>query len=290
MPGEVEQHMLAAIAAEPAAPGLANEDFAAVTTDTAVLLDGAGIPPGSQSGCVHGVAWYARMLGSRLLAEAAPDAGKPLPHALADAIAQVRSLHEDKCDLTHGGSPSATVIATRLRGEALEYLVLVDSVLLLDTGEALPEVVTDDRLERAAAPHRERVNALAIGSPEHATARREYVDAIWSIYRNREGGYWVASTDPAAADHALTGSVPLTELRSFALLSDGATRLADRFGLLTWPQLAGILRDHGPRELLRRTRAAEESDPRGSRWPRTKAHDDATAVYCQLQDGSPLPR
>lgn len=276
--------MLASIATEPAAPGVPNEDFAAVTADTAVLLDGAGIPPGSQSGCIHGVAWYARTLGCRLLAEAAPEAGKTLPRALADAISQVRSLHEDTCDLAHGGSPSATVIATRVNGSSLEYLVLVDSVLLLDTGSAEPVIVTDDRLERAANPHRERVNALAIDSPEHATARREYVETVWSTYRNREGGFWVASTDPEAADHALTGSVPLTELRSFALLSDGATRLADRFKLLTWPQLGGILREHGPRELIRRTREAEDSDPDGRRWPRTKARDDATALYCQLQD------
>ena len=279
------EYVLASIATEPAAPGLANEDFAAVTADTAVLLDGAGIPPGSQSGCTHGVAWYARTLGCRLLAEASPDAGKPLPRALADAITHVRSLHEHMCDLAHGASPSATVVATRLSDEDLEYLVLVDSVLLLGTGAAEPQVVTDERLERAADPHRERVNTLAIGSPEHATARREYVETVWNTYRNREGGYWVASTDPAAADHALTGSVPLAELRSFALLSDGATRLADRFALVTWPQLADILRNDGPRELIRRTREAESSDPDGSRWPRSKAYDDASAVYCQLRDG-----
>lgn len=90
----------------------------------------------------------------------------------------------------------------------------------------------------------------------------------------------MASTDPAAADHALTGSVPLAELRSFSLLSDGATRLADLFTALTWQQLDGILRDHGPHELIRRTREAEDNDPHGRHWPRTKAHDDATAVHC----------
>lgn len=281
--------VLASIATEPAAPGRANEDFAAVTADTAVLLDGAGIPEGSQSGCIHGVAWYARTLGCRLLAEAAPQAGKPLPRALADAIIHVRSLHERTCDLMHAGSPSATVIAARVSGRALEYLVLADSVLLIDTGAAEPEVVTDDRLERAATPHRERVNALAIGSAEHAIARREYVETMRNTYRNRDGGFWVASTAPAAAGHALTGCVPLAELRSFSLLSDGATRLADLFTALTWPQLDGILRDHGPHELIRRTREAEDTDPHGRRWPRTKAHDDATAVHCQLRSGARRP-
>lgn len=279
--------MLVSIATESAAPALPNEDFAAVTADTAVLLDGAGIPEGSQSGCVHGVAWYARTLGCRLLAGAAPEAAKPLPRALADAITEVRTEHEHTCDLEHVGSPSATVIVARINRSSLEYLVLADSVLLLDySREAGPQAVTDDRLERAATPHRKHINGLAIGTAEHATARRRYVETIWKSYRNREGGFWVASSDPAAAEHALTGSVALPEVRSFVLLSDGASRLVDRFGLMTWPQVRDILRDHGPDELLRRTREAEESDPRGRRWPRTKVRDDATVVYCRFGESS----
>ncbi|MFE9204091.1 hypothetical protein [Micromonospora sp. NPDC007230] len=70
-----------------------------------------------------------------------------------------------------------------------------------------------------------------------------------------------------------------------ALLSDGASRLADRFDLTDWAGLLEILHDHGPAELIHRVRAAEDSDPHGTRWPRGKTHDDATAAYCtQLLD------
>ena len=71
-------------------------------------------------------------------------------------------------------------------------------------------------------------------------------------------------------------------LSAVALLSDGATRLADRYHLATWDQLAAILDDHGPAGLIRQVRAAEDSDPEGRRWPRGKTRDDATAAYWQF--------
>jgi hypothetical protein len=64
-----------------------------------------------------------------------------------------------------------------------------------------------------------------------------------------------------------------------ALLSDGAGRLADRYDLATWPQIAVTLAEHGPGELIRQLRAAEASDPEDLRWPRSKLRDDATAIY-----------
>ena len=38
------------------------------------------------------------------------------------------------------------------------------------------------------------------------------------------------------------------ELSAVALLSDGASRLADRFDLMTWPDVLGVLSKDGPGE------------------------------------------
>ncbi|MGH3661993.1 MAG: hypothetical protein ACRDTQ_09075, partial [Micromonosporaceae bacterium] len=78
----------------------------------------------------------------------------------------------------------------------------------------------------------------------------------------------------------LTGSTPLAGLRSVAALSDGATRLVDRFDLLDWTKLLNILATQGPHALIKQTRAAEHSDPAADRWKRGKATDDATVAYC----------
>ncbi|NRQ36294.1 integrase [Nonomuraea sp. NN258] len=272
--------MLVTLATE-AAPGRPNEDFAGGTPDAVVLLDGAGTPPGSDSGCSHGVAWYARTLGSGLLA-AMVQRSDPLAELLADEIKAVAGLHDDTCDLAHPGSPSATVVMLRHAGDVLDWLVLADSSLVLDvTGTADPMVVTDDREGQVGARYRKAMDALDSGSPEHVTAHREYVEAM-RAHRNRDDGFWVAATDPRAADQALTGTVPAESVRSALLLSDGASRLVDRFHVANWREVLAIVGQEGPGELISLVRTAERSDLAGSRWPRGKTFDDATVISVTL--------
>lgn len=268
--------MQAALATSPARLGGANEDFAAVSPSAAVLLDGAGNPPGLESGCSHGVAWFARTLGSVLLAEVTAS-DDPLAECLAQSIRTARAMHEDTCDLSHPGSPSATVVAVRARGSELEYLVLADSVLVIQDGASAPLVITDVREQDAGRAHRAAMDTAPLSSDAHTAALRDYVEAL-RAHRNQPGGFWVAAADPAAAREALTGQVLLTGTQTVILASDGATRMAGRFRLISWPELAKIVASDGPSELIRRTRAAEASDPHGQRWPRGKASDDATAI------------
>ncbi|MEV5413579.1 protein phosphatase 2C domain-containing protein [Thermopolyspora sp. NPDC052614] len=272
--------MRVTFASEPAHPGRANEDFIAATPQAVVLLDGAGTPAGVDSGCSHGVAWYSHTLGSTLLASVTQSAGA-LPELLAEGIKTVASLHDSTCDLAHPGSPSATVVVLRQTAGELEWLVLADSVLVLDARETEPLVVCDEREGQIGARYRAAMNALPGGTPEHTQALREYIQAMRE-HRNRDGGFWVASIDPLAAEQALTGTVPADRVAAAAVLSDGASRLVDRFELATWRQALDVLAQDGPEELISRVRAAERSDPVGSRWPRGKIFDDATAAFCRI--------
>jgi hypothetical protein len=115
--------------------------------------------------------------------------------------------------------------------------------------------------------------------------QRRYADLVTELrrHRNQAKGYWVASSTPDAAYQALTGSIPTLEVRRAALLSDGATRLADRFGVMAWPRVFDLLDREGPSSLIMQTREAESSDPNGRRWPRSKRHDDASAVICRFR-------
>jgi Protein phosphatase 2C len=270
--------VLVSLATAPATRDQPNDDFVAATTDAVVLLDGVGTPAGSHSGCVHGVAWFVRQLGTTLLARLAGDKHAALSACLADAIRHVRGLHEDTCDLSHPGTPSATVLAVKQTATTLEYLVLADSVLAVDrNGEV--QVLTDQREAEIGRELRQRMDTLTGGTAEHVAAHREYVERL-RAFRNRPGGFWVGGSGPEAAAQAVTGSVPRREVRAAALLSDGASRLADRFELATWAEVFKTLDAHGPEALLRQVREAEDSDPAGARWPRGKLHDDATIAYC----------
>lgn len=222
-----------------------NEDFVAAADGAVVLLDGCSLPPGTDLGCVHGTAWYARILGLEMLTrmldgpQGAPDRGNALRGLLADSIDAVAGRHGRSCDLRHPATPAATIVALRARAETVEYLVLADSTLLLDTGGSLEVVSTSNARTYAAA-------------------------------------------DPRAAARAITGAHPPGTVGRAALLTDGATRLADKFKLLGWQDLMAVLAKEGPGELIRRTREAENDDPDCQRWPRHKRHDDAAAAICVL--------
>jgi hypothetical protein len=95
-------------------------------------------------------------------------------------------------------------------------------------------------------------------------------------------GHRAARADPGAAAQALAGSLPLDGLRGVALLSDGAARIVDIYHLLSWPEAIRVLREDGPAALIAQVRAAEASDPDGSRWRRFKLADDVTALWWPL--------
>jgi hypothetical protein len=267
----------ASLATLPAKVGQPNEDFAGLTPTAAVLLDGAGLS-GTETRCRHGVAWYSRKLGGGLLHRLVDDDGADIQAILADAIDETAESHRDTCDLEDPGTPSATVLIARLRPERVEYLVLADSVLVVEKAGGESLVLTDDREAQVGRSYRAEMDQLENGTPAHDDARRRYVQAL-RPHRNQPSGFWVAAADPKAADQAITGSFALDEISALALLSDGASRLADRFRTTSWPELMSTLRADGPSGLLRAVRAAEESDPLGRRWPRGKTFDDATAIY-----------
>jgi Protein phosphatase 2C len=244
-----------AAATEPT-PGQVNEDFVITGPTWALVLDGATTRPDIDTGCIHDVPWFVRHLAIEfaLLLTRSPD--RALDHALADAIAATRRLHEDTCDLTNPDSPSATVATIRARDGKLDYLLLADSPLIIDQNGRVDAIIDD------------RTTHLSDYSVEGVRAAR-----------NNPNGFYVASTLPDAAYHAVHGSIHTTGLRRAALLSDGAARLVERFHLADWKQLLDLLATEGPEELIRRTRLAEQAETEAEQAERRgKKHDDATAV------------
>jgi hypothetical protein len=243
-----------------------------------VVADGATSPPVLGDGCIHGPAWYARRLVAQTVARQAehPDAG-PVTW-LAEAIARTTAAHANSCDVEHPGTPSATVALLAVGDDVVSWLVLGDCTLLLDRG-AGAEVVTDDRLSLSSTAERAAVLAgdARLDAAEHARRVAALVHAQ-RAHRNRDGGFWVAAADPAAAAHALTGSAPAPDLRRAALLTDGLTRAVDPYRSHTWENLLDELTTVGPADVLASLRHLEADDPAGVRFPRTKPSDDATAV------------
>lgn len=234
-----------------------NEDFVLAAQDFVIVLDGATPVAGLETGCIHDVPWLVRQLGLRLVEGITAPGDDALASILERAIQQVCDAHADTCDLDDPNSPSSTVALLRVRDGRADYLTLADSSVVLRMADGGIRQITDDRLD-----HLDDYSVAAVGAA-----------------RNTREGFWVASTVPEAAHHAVTGSVDLGAhpVRSAAVLTDGAATLVERNGW-TWDRLFDVL-DLGPEELVRRTRDADEVATSGFRG---KRHDDATAVHCRF--------
>jgi hypothetical protein len=257
------------LASEPGDADRPNEDFAGVGLPASgqggsvVVLDGV-TPPRTGTGCLHSVSWFTARLGGALteLTVSLPDV--PLTDALSRAIARTAEAHAATCDLSHPRTPQATVVLARWNPDTVEYLVLSDSALLVESPDGVVTPVLDDRLSLL---------------PRSALATDALVDAT---VRNKEGGFFTAAADPSVARRAVTGTLPRGDVRALAALTDGAGRWVERFGEGDWAECFHLLRKEGPRALVDRVRALERADSDRTFLGRSKTHDDATVVYAEF--------
>ncbi|MER7679678.1 MULTISPECIES: protein phosphatase 2C domain-containing protein [unclassified Streptomyces] len=258
------------LVSEPGDPGRPNEDFASVGLPASgqggslVLLDGV-TPPPDDDGCLHSVAWFSARLGGSLAELSVSRRDLPLTEILSRAIRRTAEAHAGSCDLSHPRTPQATVVVARWSADLVEYLVLSDSALLVESPAGEVTAVLDNRLDLVPRAW------LATDAIADTTAR------------NKEGGFFTAAADPSVAARAVTGVLPRAEVRALAALTDGATRWVEKFEEGGWSDLFTLVRKEGAQSLVDRVRTLEREDAElRVRLRRSKTHDDATVVFAEF--------
>ncbi|MFJ8308792.1 MULTISPECIES: hypothetical protein [unclassified Streptomyces] len=256
---------LATTSGDPARP---NEDWAATALPASglggllVVLDGVTPPPGNGD-CVHDVPWFTARLGGALTELSASRRDMTLTEILAESIRRTADAHSDTCDLSHPRTPQATVVLARWDAAELEYLVLSDSALLLESPGGTVRAVLDDRIDRL---------------PPASLATEAVADAL---VRNKEGGFFTAAADPSVAARAVTGREPLASVRTVLALTDGATRWVEKFREGSWADCVALVRKAGAQGLIERVRELESADVERVFVRGGKRHDDATVVVAE---------
>jgi hypothetical protein len=247
-----------------------SQDRILVLPNAVAVLDGAsGTTRGDQDG-----GWYADQLVT-VLTPLLPDESRPLPDLLRQAIAEVTETHQ----LVPGESPSSTVAIVRWNADEVDALVLGDTAVIAFPADGSdPEVIDDQRLSTVATEERAAYKAdLSAGhgyGARHEDNLRRLVAAERHT-RNTGPGYWIAEADPTAAENALTRSWPLRTVRAVLLATDGATRGVDRYSRpRSWTEALALIEALSPEALISAVHDAEDEDPAGIRWPRSKPHDD----------------
>lgn len=235
-----------------------------------VVLDGASsfrpeIPPADAY-----VDALAAELADRL------DQDRSLTDILADAI----SVVVRRMSLAPGRSPSSTVLLLRERDDAVQTLVLADSTILVHTTDDVSHRISDPRLDTVDHQTRQRFRArLAAGSgfdDEHRELLRGLQMRELPV-RNRDGGYWVAEADPAAAYSAITTTFPAAAVDWCVLATDGAQVPIDHLGI-PWATIAAMNDIELATQLAELDQWEREQDPTAILLPRSKPHDDKTLV------------
>jgi hypothetical protein len=255
--------MRVTMATEPAKAGHPNEEFVGATPAGVVLLDGAG-RRGRPKHRVH--TWRrvvrppARRSATRPHRQRAPG-----PHC---RTRRSDRRHSSAAPLHMRPRPPRHAVRYGCSASPFRRTGATHRACELCVCRQAPGRQRRDHQRRPRGPGRQ---SLPLSCRYHAewharadNAVRAYVETLRQ-HRNQPNGFWVAAADPTAAQEALKRSWPRSEVDAVAVLSDGASRLVDRFHLNIWLELIQLLDAEGPSGLLRRVRDAEQSDLDGSR-------------------------
>jgi len=247
-----------------------NQDRYAYGDGWAFVLDGAttysATPP------VHDGGWYAERLRNALAPRLDRHHERPIVDIVAGAIREAASAHPS----SQGPRPTSTIALARWNSETVELYVLGDSFAVATTDDGRI-TLTDDRLKNIGVGLRTQYRRRLHAGHGFDDRHRELLTALQQVersHRNRAGGYWTASDSPSSACAGLQVAFPTAGAHRLMLHTDG----------LTTPPLSS---PSSLEALLHTQRVREDADLRGSRFPRSKPHDDITVVRISFEQRGP---
>lgn len=253
-----------------------------ITDNAVIVLDGATafvpVPVSAQT--------YADDLGRRLADQLHTCPDLDLCEALARAIRQTT----ENLGLRTSESPSSAVSILRERTTEYDVLLLGDTGVFWGSNCETSRLI-DDRLSHVGASQRSEYRSRLREGNGFDDHHRESLRALQTEqrkYRNVDGGYWIAETDPAAAYNALVTTIPRAQLAWAVLATDGAADLVEHQGRTAWAEISHYTSTELDDLLLELFRWEEEQDAVGRQLPRAKLHDDKTlaSVTTKARDRS----
>jgi hypothetical protein len=241
------------------------------------LLDGA-TPPSSDGGSLL-TQEFLRLLSSQLI-QLSNDSKVDSPSKLLSiAIQSINNYFQTVNQKDY--FPFATAVVLKIDSQRIDYLVIGDSYLLIDIDEK-PHIFCDDRLKQIAVDERQKVRQLresgVLEQDQIYKEARDKLIATEKLYRNKENGFWVVSTDKEAPLHGINGSFDINVDSNILIMaaSDGFARLSTHFERpKSLVDLAHQIIAVGASKLLDELRTLEQ-DKSNFLTPASSKHDDAS--------------
>lgn len=262
-------------------PGkIKSEDVVGYSNGFMWLIDGATPPHNVNANLTYD---YVNVLSSYIhLNSFSSDCIKELARVSINQAAhyiESRYGEFDETDYT----PYATLIIVKIDEDCIEYVVIGDSYMVIETSDEILEL-SDDRLSNVAVDERDYLrelieNGVSDTSQEYLDARKRLIE-VESGFKNVEGGYWVVGFDEHVLDHALTGCVKYRDWVKISLMSDGLARLSTHFtNCKSSHDIVDLVDKLGVLNVVNELRSIEKSGV-GMIKHLSSSHDDASYISC----------
>ena len=270
----------------PGHPEKPNDDAFASQPNAAVIMDGAtglGEPlmPGDSD-----AAWLARFGARRLMAHIR-DGDAPLEairRAMEDSQQSFEALRKRAPRETYE-IPFASIMLIVATEPGFEAFWFGDCAALVRRPNEPVTVIGEAAEKRALEAERVAKLAQRHGlSPAAGHNRPEYLEALRRArnYANTEKGGWIFGPDPRVADHVATQEAVAPTDSLVLLATDGFLALSSDYRRYDSETLIEAAADIGLAKLGAELREIEGTDLKGTRYPRFKTSDDATALLLRV--------
>lgn len=264
-----------------------NEDYVAVGSTYAVLLDGASGITGTRVLPHHSgsdAQWFSHFVGGRICGYL--DASRGVIDSIRLAVDDSRVFIgeygvTDNEDL----HPSSTLVAVSVAGDLVDIVSLGDSPVFIGLKDGSLVTMSDSRIAELDQAAVDAMVNRSRGRAMTGVQKRAAVNDILLANRqlkNKPEGYWILDPTGVALEHLNVMQFSVEAIDYVCAMSDGLERAFDLFGLADPAAFLADLTRESFDELLVRLRAEERQDPDFDRYPRLKMHDDATCFMLRL--------
>lgn len=266
-----------------------NEDLVWTGEGVALVLDGAtGLTDTQYTDAESDGRWYVETLSDEIQDRIVSD--EPLTRIVEASIEVVSDRFAEftgNATLQRHEKPSAAGAIVRWDGETVEYLVLGDCSVILETADRTVPVLGEGprELDDRVVEHMEELRAEATEQISYGELR-ERVDDMLIEHRkqmNEQDGYWTLGQTPEAVQYALTDEFPQEAVQELVIFTDGFEGLVPTYdAFVDWKRLLQYISHNGLDRAINVLRAFEQADPECRAYPRIKPSDDVGVVHVEF--------
>lgn len=270
-----------------------NEDLAYVADSSAWILDGSsGLNDQKYTNSPSDGHWFVQKW-NEYLQEAITDYTKDLKSIVIEGIDTIKDNYLKsliKPNFNPISFPSSSIVVVRIKKTRLEFFILGDCTLVVESIDSSYKSIIDDRIDvfdNLAIIEIHKLQKTEQISFNEARARTLPLLRKHRSLKNKSNGYWILEFDKNAVEHAIYKEEKLLGETHLLLMSDGFAQLSTTFNKTkNVGELLGLAKRLNLSHLYGEIRAFAEKDNECQFFPRLKRLDDASAILLKIGNNS----